>query len=118
MRIVSSVFAVLVLASQAVSAADFHFEGLTINKIRTVGNYQQGTTYDDTIEIWFTAPPTIPASSGCTSSFRLYIDAKKTHMVSAAYIAYSAGKKVAVNIDNTLPIRDNSCEVSYFDLLP
>lgn len=107
--------ALVVLNTQA---ADHYAEGLYINKIRTVGNYIQGTVFDNTIEIWFTAPPTIPAFMGCTSSYRAYIDARNTHMVSAAYIAYTAGKKVAINLDNTLPIRDNSCEVSYFDLMP
>ncbi|HMU65752.1 MAG TPA: hypothetical protein PKE57_01325 [Cellvibrionaceae bacterium] len=106
------------LLSNTAMATDAYFEGLVINKIRAVGNYIDGTTFDNTIEVWFANPPTIPAHMGCPAGHRLYIDAKYSHLVSAAYIAYSTGKKVGVNIDNTLPKRDNSCEITYFDLLP
>lgn len=108
----------LVLLVADIQAADFYAEGYVVNRIRAVGNFQVGTTYDNTIEIWFSTLPTIPASMGCTSAHRLYIDARHTHLVSAAFIAYTTGKKVNFNIDNTLPIRDNSCEVSYLDLMP
>lgn len=114
----NSLLAISFLISNTASATDAYFEGLIINKIRSVGNYIDGTTFDNTIEVWFSNPPSIPAYMGCPAGHRLYIDAKYSHLISAAYIAYSTGKKVGVNIDSTLPKRDNSCEITYFDLLP
>lgn len=110
-------FALLSISSTAI-ATDAYFDNLTIKKIRAVGNYIDGTTFDNTIEIWLAAPPSIPAHMGCPAGHLFYIDARNTHLISAAYIAFSAGKKVSVNIDNSLPIRASSCEVSFIDILP
>jgi hypothetical protein len=33
-----------------------------------------------------------------------------------AYLALSSGRKVDIKLDDTLPIRDGACEVSFLDL--
>lgn len=80
-----------------------------------MGDYQ-GTTYDNTVELWFAAPVVWPSGSNCTATFRVYIDAKNKHVVSAAYLALATGRKVNINVDDTLPNRAGSCEVSYLDI--
>ena len=86
------------------SAAGASQNGFTISKIRTVGDYP-GTTFDNTIELWFTsALNPYPSGSACTSTFRVYIDAKHKHLISAAYVAMTTGKKVDIFLDDTLPV--------------
>ena len=46
----------LLLASFFVQAETNNVKSLTINKIRAVGNYESGTTYDNTVELWFSEP--------------------------------------------------------------
>jgi hypothetical protein len=96
-------------------AANQSISNLTISKIRAVGNYA-GTTYDDTIEIWFTTPLSWSSGSKCTNTYRVMVDVKYSHIISAAYMALASSKKVSVNIDDTLPIRAGACEVSYIDV--
>ena len=99
------------------SAAGASQNGFTISKIRAVGDYP-GTTFDNTIELWFTAPLNpYPAGTACTSTFRVYVDAKHKHLVSAAYVAMTTGKKVDLFLDDTLPVRDGACEVAYLDIV-
>ncbi|WP_057260138.1 hypothetical protein [Duganella sp. Root1480D1] len=107
----------LLVASGGANATDFVQTGLTLLKIRAVGDYQ-GTVYDNTIELWFSAPLNWPAGSSCASAAapRVYIDAKNKQLVAAAYLALATGKKVDINVDDTLPIRAGSCEVSYLDI--
>lgn len=97
-------------------ATNYNLTDLTIKKLRAVGDYQ-GTTYDNTLELWFTTPVEWPVDSGCTTTYRVFIDKQHTHIISAAYLAFSTGKKVLVNVDNTLPIRSGACEVSFMDVL-
>lgn len=98
-------------------SADIHINNLEISKIRAVGNYKVADTYDNTIELWFTTSLTIPSNMNCSATYRVYVDAKNTHIVSAAYLAFSSGKKVNIQIDDLLPIRSSACEVSYLDVL-
>lgn len=97
------------------SATDRQQTGLTLSKIRAVGDYQ-GTLFDNTIELWFTTALVWPAGSACTSTIRVIIDAKNKHLVAVAYLALSTGRKVDISLDETLPIRDGACEVSFLDL--
>lgn len=90
-------------------------DGLRIQKIRAVGDYQ-GTTYDNTIELWFTTPLGWPAGSACTSTQRVFVDARNKHVVSAAYLALAMGRPVTINVDDTLPVRFGACEVSFLDI--
>lgn len=103
----------LSISIQPASATNVQYFGLTIAKIRAVGDYQ-GTTFDNTLEVWPSTP--LAASSNCTSSFRFYIDSKNKHLLATIYLALATGKKIDVNLDDTLPIRDNACEASYIDL--
>lgn len=107
----------LLVAGGGAYAADFVQTGLTLVKIRAVGDYQ-GTVYDNTIELWFSAPLSWPAGSSCASAPipRVYVDAKNKQLVAAAYLALTTGKKIDINVDDTLPIRGGSCEVSYLDI--
>ncbi len=106
----------LVITSTPCYATNYNLTDLTIKKLRSVGDYQ-GTTYDNTLELWFTTPLEWPVGSGCTTTYRVFIDKQHTHIISAAYLAFSTGKKVLVNVDNTLPIRAGACEVSFMDVL-
>ena len=107
----------LLLASFFVQAETNNAKGLTISKIRAVGNYESGTTYDNTVELWFSEPISWPETSGCTATYRVYINADNQHMISAAYLAFASGKKVNINANEALPIRNGSCELSYLDII-
>lgn len=116
-----SIFKLLLLVSAVSSAttqaATQKIDNLTIKMIRAVGDYHAGTTFDDTIELWFTSPLEWNSEMNCSITYRVYVDASKTHIVSAAYMAFASGKKVSINADDALPRRSGSCEISYFDVL-
>lgn len=105
---------VALFASQ-VNAENIHLSNLQIKMIRAVGDYS-GSTYDNTVELWF-AKPLVWPSTACIDTRRVYIDAKHKHIVSAAYTAFTSNKKVNVHVDSTLPKRSGACEVSYLDIL-
>lgn len=105
----------LMYAASSAFAANYSKEGLTIKRIRAVGDYE-GTTFDNTIELWFTTDLDWPTASQCGTGSRVYIDAKNKHMVATAMLAFSLGKKVNINIDTSLPNRYGACEVSYLDI--
>ena len=76
------------------------------------------TTFDNTIEIWIASPPTRPSSVGCTVNFRVYVNAANKHMVAAAPLPMSTGKKINAFLDDTaLPLRSGACEASWVDVL-
>jgi len=97
-----------------VYAAGYYIENLTIKKIRTVGEY---SNFSNTVELWFNETLTYPSGAQCTSTFRVLVDAKHKHIISAAYLALMAGKKVSVYVNESLPIRGGSCELSYLDVI-
>lgn len=107
----------LLIAGGGANATDYVQTGLTLVKVRAVGDYQ-GTAFDNTIELWFSAPLSWPAGSSCASATvpRVYIDAKNKQLVAAAYLALATGKKIDISVDDTLPIRAGACEVSYLDI--
>ena len=98
-------------------AIDTYVVNIAITRIRTVGDYQ-GTTFDNTFEIWFDGPVTYATGSKCTSTYRFIVDAKNKHIYASALTALLTGRKVSVNVDDTLPIRDGACEVSFLDIAP
>lgn len=100
---------------QTATAGYVTYSGLTIAKIRAVGDYQ-GTTFDNTLEVWPTTPLPPTVGSNCTSTFRFYIDAKNKHLVAAIYLALATHSKIDVTLDDALPIRDSACEASYVDV--
>lgn len=102
--------------SSETHATAFNISGLTIDFIRSVGNYYQSTTFDNTVELWFTSELNFPSSLSCTENRRIYIDASYSHLVSAAYMAFLSGKTVDVQLDDSLPIRNGTCEISYIDV--
>jgi len=53
-------------------------DNLKIQKIRAVGNYHSGDTYDDTIELWFTTALNFSDTISCTQDFRVYINTNHT----------------------------------------
>ncbi|WP_323141136.1 hypothetical protein [Massilia phyllosphaerae] len=107
---------ILILAFHgAAFCADFQIDGLKIKFIRYVGAYSD-PQFNDTIELWFTTPLTFPASSSCTATYRVYIDAKHRHLVAGAQLALALDRPVNIVVDNNLPIRSGSCEVVYFDV--
>lgn len=110
-------FFAFLYASNFVFAVDYDQYNLTITKLRSVGNYSQGTLYDNTVEIHFTPAVTWPAGSLCTAPTVVYIDKNDQHIVSAVYMAFAAGKKIHIHVDTTLPIRNSTCQVSFIDVL-
>lgn len=109
-------FAVLLLIFDPAFAGTAEINGMTINRIRVVGDYP-GTTYDNSVELWFTKPIAWPSSVNCVDTTRVYIDAKFSHLVSAAYLALSTGKIVNFYVDDGLTNRNGSCEISFLDVL-
>jgi len=113
--------ALLVFAATAVSAqaAPAEWDGLSILKIRAVGDYGGAdTTYDNTIEVWLASPPALPAGVSCSVNLRVYVNANNKHLVAAAYLALATGKKINLNLDDTsLPIRSGACEASFIDIV-
>ncbi|WP_157522293.1 hypothetical protein [Mitsuaria sp. 7] len=97
-------------------AAEETIEGLKIAKIRSVGNYSNDL-YDNTVELWFTTPLNVPSNLTCRETQRVIIDAKFKHLIAAAHAALASGRLVNVHIDDTLPQRAGSCEVSWMDIL-
>lgn len=106
----------LVYASSSVFAQSVQISGKKISKIRAVADYS-GTTYDNTVELWFTNAITWPAGINCTNIGRVEIDAKNTHLISAAYMALAAGKTVNFYADDQLTVRNGTCEISYLDVI-
>lgn len=106
-------FVIFAFWVQPVRASNVQYSGLQIAKVRAVGDYQ-GVAFDNTLEVW---PVTLlVAGANCTSLNRFYIDAKNKHLISIVYLALSMGRKIDVNLDDSLPIRDGACEASYVDL--
>lgn len=107
---------VLSLVSSSICAGTTGINGKVLGKIRAVGDFP-GSTYDNSIELWFTTSITWPTGINCTNTSRVYVDAKHTHLVSAAYMALASGKTVNFLADDQLPNRSGSCEISYLDVL-
>lgn len=114
-----SLFSLAIFLSFATNseAAAFQLNTLKIQFIRAVGQYWD-PTYSSTIELWFTAPLQFSSGSSCTDTRRVYISSKNSHLVAAAYMAYSTGKTVNVALDESLPNRGGACEVTYLDVMP
>ncbi len=110
--------AAIVAGSGSSFATPAEWDGLTIQRIRAVGDYAgSDTTFDNTVEVWIASPPALPAGLGCTVNMRVYLNANNKHLVAAAYLALSMGKKIDVMLDDTLPIRASACEASFIDVL-
>jgi len=103
------------LYASVASADSVEVDGLTIAKVRAVGSYSD-PTYNNTLEIWFNTPITWPASITC-ANLRVEIDATQKHLVAAAFLALSTGKKVNIYVDTTLPIRGSICQISFIDVV-
>lgn len=117
MKYASKIFLLLLIVfSVSAQAGTAEIKGKKLSKIRVVGDYP-GTTYDDSIELWFTTPIVWPSTVNCTNTSRVYISAEKQHLVSAAYMALAAGKTVNFFVDDQLTNRSGSCEISFLDVL-
>lgn len=99
------------------TASTQKIDGLTIKSIRAVGNYHNADTFDDTVELWFSSSLNWSDDVSCSADYRVYIDADNAHMVSAAYMAFASDKKVSIFVDDSLPVRYGSCEISYLDVI-
>lgn len=104
------------LFSGALLAGTVTINGKQLSRVRVVGDYP-GSTYDNSVELWFTSPIVWPSAVNCTNTARVYIDAKHTHIVSAAYMALAAGKTVNFYADDQLPNRNGSCEIAFLDVM-
>ncbi|WP_028864981.1 hypothetical protein [Psychromonas aquimarina] len=106
----------ILFLSSPLLAQTAHIENKIIKQVRVIGDYS-GTTYDNSVELWFTTPISWPSNINCTNTDRVYIDAKHTHIVSAAYMALASEKTVNFDADDQLPNRSGSCEISFLDVL-
>lgn len=111
-----AVFVLIAFTCLGANAGGQFIEGLTIKKLRAVGNYHAADTFDDTLEVWFTTGLTWSEDVSCTNTYRVYVDGSKNHMVSLLYMAFASGKEVDIFADDSLPQRSGSCEISYVDL--
>jgi len=124
MAIVKSLLGTVVLVGctlfsvRCAQSAEIMLPGLKIQSIRAVGQYNPSQQFNDTLEMWFTTPLVFPAGSNCIETRRVIISAKNYHLVAAAYLAFTKGRTVNVAVDDTLPIRAGSCEVTYMDVMP
>ncbi len=116
MNLRSILSAILLVVTASAVAGTTEIRGMKISKVRVVGDYP-GTTYDNSVELWFTDSIEWPSTVNCTNTSRVYIDAKHNHLVSAAYMALTAGKTVNFFVDDKLTNRNGSCEISYLDVL-
>lgn len=107
---------ILTFLVQYSHAESLQVNGMTIKLIRSVGDYP-GTVFDNSVELWFANPIVWTKTLGCTSTSRVFVDAKHSHIISAAYMAFASGKKVNFFADDNLPIRNNSCEIGYLDVI-
>jgi hypothetical protein len=103
-----------IASAQSATAGYAVYSGVSIQKLRVVGDYQ-GTTFDNTLEVWPTTPLP-PSASNCTSTYKFYIDSKHRHLVAAVYLALASGKKIEVTVDDALPVREGACEAAYLDI--
>lgn len=108
--------ATLLCLSSPLFAGGAQINGKLIKQVRVVGDYS-GTLYDNSVELWFSTPITWPSNVSCTNTARVYIDAKHTHIVSAAYMALASNKTVNFFVDDQLPMRSGSCEISFLDVV-
>lgn len=111
----AAVLSLVMLSSAPAFANQQVIEGLKIAKLRSVGNYE-GDVYDNTIELWFTVPLTFAGNITCTNTARVFVDAKYKQLVAAAHAALASGKTVTINVDDALPQRAGTCEISYLDI--
>jgi len=92
-------------------------KNLEIKFIRVVGDYSPNTTHDGTVELHFKSPITWGSTSTCIDPNRVIIDAKQTHLVSSAYMAYASNMKININVNTVLPVRSGICEIAYLDVI-
>ena len=112
----SAYFISLMLFSDMAHAAVQHIDNLKIIKIRTVGDFHLDGIFDNVVELWFAPHLALDEELSCTVTYRVFVDAKHTHVVSAAYMAAASGKLVSIHLDDSLPVRGGACEISYLDV--
>ena len=117
-KIVLSMLFGCLVSLDALAGSQF-IEGLKISRIRTVADYGgSDTTYDNSIELWFTV--SLPFNSSvpkCTERSRVYIPLEHVHLISAAYAAQMNNKSVNIMVDDSLVVRNGSCEISFLDVM-
>lgn len=111
----SAIFLSLMACAITANAGQATVSGATIQKIRAVGEFA-APAYSNTLEISFVTPLVFALAVKCVVTTRVYVDAKNKHVISAAYLAMALGKKVNVNVDDSLPMRDGACEISFLDV--
>lgn len=116
MAYIKALVILLVVFSAPVAAETTEIKGKVLSKIRAVGDYP-GSIYDHSVELWFSTPIVWPVGMNCTDTRRVYIDAKHSHLISAAYMAFASGSVVNFYADDQLTLRNGSCEISFLDVV-
>ena len=91
---------------------------VTINAIRPVSASNHNEKHKNTVELHHSERNYCSLSDCAPANrYRVIIDANDTHVVSAAYMAFVAGKKVNITIDTGLGNRSGICVISYLTVL-
>jgi len=91
---------------------------VTINAIRPVSGNYPSDKHKNTVELHHEVRNYCSLTACAPSNkYRVVIDASDTHVVSGAYMAFAAGKKVNITIDTDLGTKNGICVVSYLTVL-
>ncbi len=109
---------VTVAMTSNVSADTCEETNVTINGIRSVSGNYPTAKHQNTIELHHEVREYCSLSACAASNkYRVAIDAADAHIVSAAYMAFAAGKEVNIFIDTDLGTKHGICVVSYLTVL-
>lgn len=100
------------LISSSVNAATCKESNVTINLIRAVSGNYTDDKHKNTVELHHDTKSYCDLST-CSNKYRVIIEGSDKHIISAAYMAFAAGKKVDINIDTDLGVKYGICTVSY-----
>ena len=105
---------ITILISAAVKAETCEETDVVINSIRPVSGDYPSEKHKNTVELHHEVRSYCSLSACADSNkYRVVIDGSDTHMISAAYMAFAAGKKVNIFIDSGLGTRNGICVASY-----
>ena len=114
-KILSLLFVTIsVILTSNVNAATCSESNVTINSIRPVSGNYPSEKHQNTIELHHDSRDWCSLSDCVVSNrYRVVVEATDEHIVSAAYMAFVAGKKVDIHIDTSLGTKNGICVVSY-----
>jgi len=102
------------MASVNVKAEKCEESNVTINSIRAVSSGYHNDKHKNTVEIHHDVRNYCDLSACADSNkYRVVVDGADQHIISAAYMAFAAGKSVNIVIDTDLGTRNGICVITY-----